>query len=378
MKYYIIAGETSGDMHAANLMHEIKKLDTNANFRCWGGDMMEKEGGEIVKHIKDLSFMGFVEVLMNIRTISKNLKFCKTDLLSYQPNALILVDFPGFNLRIAQFAKKNRLRIFYYISPSVWAWKESRVEIIKKSVDKLFAILPFEKDFYKKHNCDVDYEGHPLIDQIEKLKKQFSTREKFISENNLSGKKIIACLPGSRKQEIIKLLPEMSKQQKFFPDFELVIACAPNLSDEFYISILKNNQIKLLRNKTYELMHHSYAGIIKSGTSTLEAALFNLPEVCCYKGNPISIWIARKVANVKYISLPNLIMNKQVIKELIQENLNELQLKSELENIIFDINYRKKLQEDFTDLKELLGGPGASKRIAEKLVNFYLRDNTER
>ena len=362
-------------MHAANLMYEIKKLDTNANFRCWGGDMMEKEGGEIVKHIKDLSFMGFVEVLMNIRTISKNLKFCKTDLLSYQPDALILVDFPGFNLRIAQFAKKNGLKVFYYISPSVWAWKESRVEIIKKSVDKLFAILPFEKDFYKKHNFDVDYEGHPLIDQIEKLKKQFSTREKFITDNNLNGKKIIACLPGSRKQEIIKLLPEMSKQQQFFPDFEFVIACAPNLSDEFYLSILKNNQIKLLRNKTYELMHHSHAGIIKSGTSTLEAALFNLPEVCCYKGNPISIWIARKVAKVKYISLPNLIMNKLLIKELIQENLNELQLKSELENIIYDINYRNKLQEDFTYLKELLGGPGASKRIAEKLVNFYLQKN---
>jgi lipid-A-disaccharide synthase len=375
LKYYIIAGETSGDMHAANLMYEIKKLDTNANFRCWGGDMMEKEGGVIVKHIKDLSFMGFVEVLMNIRTISKNLKFCKTDLLSYQPDALILVDFPGFNLRIAQFAKKNGLKVFYYISPSVWAWKESRVEIIKKSVDKLFAILPFEKDFYKKHNCDVDYEGHPLIDQIEKLKKQFSTREKFITDNNLNGKKIIACLPGSRKQEIIKLLPEMSKQQQFFPDFEFVIACAPNLSDEFYLSILKNNQIKLLRNKTYELMHHSHAGIIKSGTSTLEAALFNLPEVCCYKGNPISIWIARKVAKVKYISLPNLIMNKLLIKELIQENLNELQLKSELENIIYDINYRNKLQEDYTYLKELLGGPGASKRIAEKLVNFYLQKN---
>jgi len=227
--------------------------------------------------------------------------------------------------------------------------------------------------FYKKHNCDIDYEGHPLIDQIEKLKKQFSTREEFIIDNNLSGKKIIACLPGSRKQEIVKLLPEMVKQIKYFPDFEFVVACAPNLSDDFYYSILKNQQLKLIRNKTYELMHHSYAGIIKSGTSTLEAALFNLPEVCCYKGNPISIWIARKVAKVIYISLPNLIMNGHIIKELIQENLNENQLKLELEKIINDSNYRNKMLDDFTELKNLLGGAGASKRIADILVNVYLR-----
>ena len=357
-------------MHASNLMHEIKKIDLEASFRCWGGDLMENEGGEIIKHIKDLSFMGFIEVLMNIRTISENLRFCKNDLLANKPDALILVDFPGFNLRIAQFAKDNGIKVFYYISPSVWAWKESRVEIIKKSVDKLFVILPFEKDFYKKHNCEVEYYGHPLIDQVEKLKKQFTARDQFIIDNQLTGKKIIACLPGSRKQEIIKLLPEMVKQQSNFPEYEFVFAAASTLPDDFYYSIVNNSKLKLLRGKTYELMFHSHAGIIKSGTSTLEAALFNLPEVCCYKGNPVSIWIARKVAKVKYISLPNLIMNKPVIKELIQEDLNENNLRVELEKLINDKECRDKINDDFLILKNLLGGSGASERIAEKLVNY--------
>jgi len=370
LKFYIIAGEASGDMHAANLMHEIKQLDTNAEFRCWGGDRMQSEGGKIVKHIKELAFMGFVEVLINIRTISKNLKFCKQDVIAYQPDALLLVDYPGFNLRIAQYAKSKGLKVFYYISPSVWAWKESRVEIIKKSVDKLFAILPFEKDFYKKHQCDIDYEGHPLIDEIEKVKLKIPSREQFINENQLSGKKIIACLPGSRKQEIKLLLTEMLKQQSNFPDYEFVVAAAPNLPLEFYTSILGNQKIKLLTGKTYDLLFHAHAGIIKSGTSTLEAALFGLPEVCCYKGNAISIWIARKVAKVKYISLPNLIMNKEVIKELIQEEMNEENLKNELQKIILQTPERNKMEHEFNNLKMLLGGSGASKRIAHKLINY--------
>ncbi len=370
MKYYIIAGEASGDMHASNLMHEIKLLDANAEFRCWGGDRMQAEGGKIVKHIKELAFMGFVEVLMNIRTISKNLKFCKKDVAAYQPDALLLVDYPGFNLRIAQYAKSKGLKVFYYISPSVWAWKESRVEIIKKSVDKLFAILPFEKDFYKKHHCDIDYEGHPLIDEIEKVKLNIPNWEQFVNENQLSGKKIIACLPGSRKQEIKLLLSEMLKQQSNFPEYEFVVAGAPNLPIEFYTSVLGNHKIKLLAGKTYDLLFHAHAGIIKSGTSTLEAALFGLPEVCCYKGNAISIWIAKKVAKIKYISLPNLIMNKAVIKELIQEEMNEENLKTELQKIILQTTERDKMENDFKDLKNLLGGSGASKRIAQKLMNY--------
>jgi lipid-A-disaccharide synthase len=374
LKYYIIAGEASGDMHAANLMHEIKLLDIDADFRCWGGDRMLAEGGNVIKHIRELAFMGFVEVLLNIRTISKNLNFCKKDLIAYQPDALILVDYPGFNLRIAEYAKSKGLKVFYYISPSVWAWKESRVEIIKKSVDKLFAILPFEKDFYKKHQCDIDYEGHPLIDEIEKVKLKIPTREKFIIDNQLSGKKIIACLPGSRKQEIKLLLPEMIKQQKYYPEYEFVVAAAPNLPIEFYNSILGNQQVKMLSGKTYDLLFHSHAGIIKSGTSTLEAALFGLPEVCCYKGNPISIWIAKKVAKVKYISLPNLIMDKSMIKELIQDEMNEENLKNELTQIAGKTTQREKMIHDFEELKNVLGGSGASKRIAQKLID-YLKTN---
>jgi len=374
LKYYIIAGEASGDMHAANLMNELKKLDANTHFRCWGGDRMKKEGGEIIKHIKDLAFMGFAEVLMNIRTISKNINFCKKDILEYKPDALLLVDYPGFNLRIAEYAKKNGINVYYYISPSVWAWKESRIEIIKHAVDKLFVILPFEKPFYAKHNCDVEYEGHPLLDEIEKVKQTISTKEQFIKENNLSGKPIIACLPGSRKQEIKVILPAMFAQVKHFPDYEFVIAVAPNLPISYYHSFEGIKNVKLISDKTYDLLHHAHAGLIKSGTSTLEAALFNLPEVCCYAGNPLSIWIAKRLTNINYISLPNLIMDKPLIKELLQGDMNEKQMQQELRAIIIEGDKRKKMIEDFKALHQLLGGQGASKRIAYKLYN-YIKQN---
>lgn len=374
MNYYFIAGEASGDLHAANLMSELKKLDSAAHFRCWGGDRMKSEGGEIIKHIKDLAFMGFAEVVMNLRTISNNLKFCKEDILKHKPDALVLVDYPGFNLRIAEYAKKHGLRVYYYISPSVWAWKESRVEIVKRAIDKMFVILPFEKPFYAKHQCEVDYEGHPLLDEIEKVRQHIPTKEQFIKENNLSGKPIIACLPGSRKQEVKKILPAMLNQIKHFPEYEFVVAAAPNISSDFYYSLGDFKNVKLLIGKTYELLQHSHAGLIKSGTSTLEAALFNLPEVCCYAANSITVWIAKRIAKVKYVSLPNLIMDKPVIRELLQEDMNEELMKQELLSIVKEGTKREEMLANFKTLTQMLGGTGASKRVAQKLYT-YLKEN---
>ncbi|MDP2388597.1 MAG: lipid-A-disaccharide synthase [Bacteroidota bacterium] len=375
MKYYIIAGEASGDLHGANLLSELKKLDSQAAFRCWGGDKMKAEGAEVVKHISELAFMGFAEVLLNIRTIAKNLKFCKEEILKHRPDVLILIDYPGFNLRIAEFAHKNGIKVFYYISPTIWAWKESRVEIVKRAVDKMFVILPFEKPFYAKHNCEVDYEGHPLIDEIEKIKKEIPSLEDFVKENKLSGKPIIACLPGSRKQEIIKMLSVMLTMQKHFPDHELVIAGAPNLSEEYYNSICPLNGTKIISGKTYHLLHHAKAGMIKSGTSTLEAALFNVPQVCCYLGNAATVWVAKKIAKVQWISLPNLIMGKEVIKELIQGELNETKLKAELQLLIQEGEYRNEMLYTYTQLNQLLGGKGASERIAKKMYSYLITKN---
>lgn len=375
MKYYIIAGEASGDLHGANLLSELKKLDSEASFRCWGGDKMQAQGAVIAKHIKDLAFMGFVEVLMNIRTITKNIRFCKDDILNHRPDVLILIDYPGFNLRMAEFAHKNGIKVFYYISPTVWAWKEGRVEIVKRAVDKMFVILPFEKPFYAKHNCEVDYEGHPLIDEIEKIKKEIPSYEDFIKENNLSGKPIIACLPGSRKQEISKMLSVMLTMQKHFPEYELVIAGAPNLSEEYYNSICNLNGAKIISGKTYHLLHHAKVGLIKSGTSTLEAALFNLPEVCCYSANAASIWIAKKFVNIKYFSLPNLIMDKKVITELLQEQLTEENLKTELQLVIQEGTHRTEMLNNFEQLNQLLGGTGASERIAKKMYSYLITKN---
>ena len=375
MKYYIIAGEASGDLHGANLLSELKKLDSQASFRCWGGDKMKAEGAEIVKHISELAFMGFAEVLLNIKTITKNIKFCKEEILNHRPDVLILIDYPGFNLRIAEFAHKNGIKVFYYISPTIWAWKESRVEIVKRAVDKMFVILPFEKPFYAKHHCDVDYEGHPLIDEIEKIKKEIPSFEDFVKENKLSGKPIIACLPGSRKQEIIKMLSVMLTMQKHFPDHELVVAGAPNLSEEYYNSICSLNGTKIISGKTYHLLHHAKAGLIKSGTSTLEAALFNVPQVCCYSGNAATVWIAKKIAKVKWISLPNLIMGEEVVKELIQEELNETKLKAELQLLLQEGEYRNAMLNTYAQLNQLLGGKGASGRIAKKMYSYLITKN---
>lgn len=363
MNYYIIAGEASGDLHASNLMKELKCTDAKAQFRCWGGDLMKEQGATIVKHYRDLAFMGFTEVLMNLRTIFKNIELCKKDISQNKPDVLILVDYPGFNLRIAEYAKTIGIKTFYYISPQVWAWKESRVHKIKRIVDKMFVILPFEKEFYQRYNYEVDFVGHPLLDAVQ----QFSLQHNSLSIN--SSKPIIALLPGSRKQEIATILPLMLSMQKHYPDFQFVIAGAPSQHKEFYQTFIRNADVKIVFNQTYQLLQKAEAALVTSGTATLEAALFGVPEVVCYKGGAISYSIAKKLVKVKYISLVNLIMDKEIVKELIQNELNETNLKIELDKL-FNSNSRKNMLNDYAELKTKLGGSGASKKTAELMFSY--------
>lgn len=370
MKFYIIAGEASGDLHASNLMRELKKLYAGISFRCWGGDLMQHQGGILVKHYQELAFMGFTEVLLNLKTILKNINLCKKDILEYKPDALILVDYPGFNLRIAEFAKKHGIKVFYYISPQVWAWKQSRVYHIKKYIDRMFVILPFEKSFYKKFGYDVDFVGHPLLDVLEQRKEKKESFNEFISKNNLSNKPIVAILPGSRKQEIEKMLPLMSRMSANFPEYQFVIAGIEMHSKDFYLSLTRDTNTRIVFNKTYSLLEHSYAALVTSGTATLETALFGVPEVVCYKGGIISFQIAKRLVNVKYISLVNLIMDKEVVKELVQNEFNEKNLRSEIEKLIKENSYRKNMTSEFDILRSKLGGTGASERTAQLMANY--------
>ncbi len=362
MKYYIIAGEASGDLHGANLMKALRQKDARADFRIWGGDLMQSAGGDLRKHYRDLAFMGFLEVVKNLRTIFKNIAFCKTDILDYQPDVLILIDYPGFNLRIAKWAKANNIRVFYYISPQIWAWHTSRVHGIKKCVDKMFVILPFEKDFYQKYNYQADFVGHPLLDAIA----QFEPDADFRQKNNLSEKPIIALLPGSRKQEITQLLPVMLVATKYFPDYQFVIAGAPSQQQDFYESIftkVKNANIKLIFNQTYQLLSVSTAALVTSGTATLETALFNVPEVVCYKGSSVSYQIAKRLIDLKYISLVNLIADEEVVKELIQDECNEKNIQNELLNIL-NIDNQIFIKNKYQKIRLQLGDAGASERCA--------------
>ena len=366
MKYYIIAGEASGDLHGSNLMKSILKKDPNAEFRFWGGDLMQAVGGTMVKHYRDLAFMGFVEVLMNLRTILTNIKICKEDLKQYQPDTLILIDYPGFNLRVAEFAKSLGIKVIYYISPQLWAWKEGRVKKIRDHVDEMLVILPFEKDFYKKHKVDVHFVGHPLLDAIKDLPS--INEEEFKKANHLNNKEIIALLPGSREQEVVKMLRLMLSVRPYFPDYQFVIAGAPSLPKEFYQSYVDEN-VHFVSNKTYDLLRCSKAALVTSGTATLETALLNIPEVVCYRSSKISYEIGKRLIgkNIKYISLVNLIMDREVVTELIQDELNTSNLVKELQ-LVLDSN-RAKILSDYEDLRIKLGNRGASDNAAEIIVN---------
>lgn len=411
MKYYIIAGEASGDLHGSNLIKELQKLDLAADIRCWGGDMMQSTGATLVKHYRDLAFMGFTEVIMNLKTILSNLKFCKEDILKFKPDVLVLIDYPGFNLRIAEWAKgisnkefeiskeeknassnsqlktgNSKLKTVFYISPQVWAWKESRVPKMKKCIDKMIVILPFEKEYYKnKWNWAVDYVGHPLVEVVEQFKvdslklkqlddtlnmqSSISNIEQEAENSKLKTQNFIALLPGSRKQEIKKKLPIMLQVSKAFPQYQFVLAKAPALEDEFYASFMQHyTNVSSVRNKTYELLMQSKAALVTSGTATLETALFGVPEVVCYKGSKISYEIAKRLIKIKFISLVNLIMDRPVVKELIQDDLTVENIKKELSLLLFDESKKQLVKNDYDDLKNVLSGNGNASANAAAII----------
>ncbi len=370
MKYYLIAGEASGDLHASNLMRGIKKNDPNAEFRYFGGDLMKAQGGTLVKHYRDMAFMGFVEVLMNLRSISKNLKACKEDIIAYKPDVVILVDYPGFNLRIARFAKESGLKVFYYIAPKVWAWNESRVKLLKSYVDQLFIIFPFEIEYFRKHSIEPIFEGNPSIDAIAFKMNKEQTFDEFVKQNNLPSKPIIAIVAGSRKQEIKYNLPQMLKMVEKFPDYQFVIAGAPSLHFSVYQKHIKETPVSIVYNQTYQLFKHSTLALVTSGTATLESALINTPEVVCYKGGFFSMLIAWIVIKVKYISLVNLNMNREVVTELKQYDLNPTRLFKEVSLILPGSPRRDEMLNDFDKLREILGGEGASERVGARVVSL--------
>lgn len=369
MKYYIIAGEASGDLHASNLMKELALLDTQAKFRCWGGDLMQAAGGELVKHYRSLAFMGFTEVLLNLGTILNNLAFCKKDLEAFNPDVVILVDYPGFNLRMAKFAHRKGLKVFYYISPQIWAWKQSRVHDIKQYVDKMFVILPFEKDFYASHNMEVDFVGHPLHDAIAGDKNLTATDD-FKAQHHLGEKPIIALLPGSRKQEIERVLPIMLSVVPDFNDLQFVVAGVSSVGEGFYDKFLLVQKAKVILDNTRVLLRNSQAALVTSGTATLETAMLGIPEVVCYKGGQFSYFIARQLIKIPYISLVNLIVGREVVKELIQGQLTRDALSRELTRILSGQEYRANMLKDYAELDHLLGEGLASQKAARLMMNY--------
>jgi lipid-A-disaccharide synthase len=366
MKYYIIAGEASGDLHGSNLMKELYKKDPQADIRFWGGDLMEGVGGTLVKHYRELAFMGFAEVVQNLRTILNNIKFCKKDIAVFRPDAIIFIDYPGFNMRIAQWAKKEGYSTHYYISPQIWAWKESRIKAIKRDVDHMYIILPFENDFYQnKHSFKVEFVGHPLIDAIHN--RNAAEPDVFRKEFNLDDRPVIALLPGSRKQEITKMLEGMLSVIEDFPDYQFVVAGAPSQDYAFYEQFLKGKDVKFVPNRTYDLLSVAHAALVTSGTATLETALFKVPEVVCYKGGWISYQIAKRIITLKYISLVNLIMDEEIVKELIQENFNTKNIRQELQKILTP-EHRVTLLKQYDLLEKKLGGDGASEKTAALII----------
>jgi len=370
MKYYLVAGEASGDLHGANLIKALKAQDTQAEFRFFGGDLMQAEGGTLVKHYADMGFMGFLEVALNLNKIFKNLKFCREDILAWQPDALVLIDFPGFNLRIAEYAKKHGVLVCYYISPKVWAWNQKRVLKIKRIVDHLFCILPFEVDFYKKWDMKVDYVGNPLLDAIS----AFKPNPNFLKENGIEHKKIIALLPGSRRQEISLVLPDMLAVTEKYPEYQFVVAGAPTFSLEYYSQFIGEKNIPVVFNATYDILNAAEAGIITSGTAVLETALFHVPQVVVYKGSKISVGIARMVVKIRFISLVNLIMDKLVVKELIQQECTPKAIGAELDNLVLNQNYRQQMLDNYAELDQKMGTPGASTKTAA-LILKYIRNS---
>uniref|UniRef100_UPI0032164924 lipid-A-disaccharide synthase n=1 Tax=uncultured Draconibacterium sp. TaxID=1573823 RepID=UPI0032164924 len=376
MKYYIIAGEASGDLHGSNLMKELKAADTDAQFRFFGGDLMQEVGGELVKHYREMAFMGFLNVLLNIRTISRNMEFCKKDVLRFQPDVLILIDYAGFNLRIAEFAKQNNIKVYYYISPKLWAWKEYRVKKIRAYVDEMFTIFPFETAFFKKHGVDVNYVGNPLLDSIGAFQESAKTKAEFLKEHQLDDRPVIALLAGSRVQEIKYILSVMKEAVAGRKGYQFVLPGVNSIDRSLYEKILEGSEIKLVFNATYDVLNHAYVALVTSGTASLETALFNVPQTVLYKmeGGVVMDFFARRLLKIPWASLVNIILQKFAIQEYIQVEMTVKNVSNELDKLLNDVAYRQKIFDDYKTMKELMGEPGCSKRAAEKMVELLESD----
>lgn len=370
MRYFLIAGEASGDLHSSNLVSAIREKDKHAEFRAWGGDLMAAEGVEVLKHYRELDFMGFTEVLMNLRSILKNFRQCKADIQQFKPDAVILVDYPGFNLRMAKWLHESGIPVIYYISPQVWAWKQSRVKKIKRFVDRMLVILPFEQAFYAGFDYGVDFVGHPLLDAIRNYREEAPSKEAIREEFSPEGKPVVSLLPGSRKQEVGVMLPVMLGLSRDYPEYQFVVGEASSLEKSFYDEICAGYPVMRARSRTYDLLSVSHAAAVTSGTASLETALFGVPEVICYKGSKISYEIARRIVRISYIGLANLIMDRSIIKELIQDEMSYPMLKAEMHKLLFSEEYRSGMKEDFAFLREKLGGTGASSRAAGIITDY--------
>lgn len=379
MKYYLIVGEASGDLHASQLMVELKRQDPSASFRFFGGDLMKEVGGTLVRHYKDLAFMGFIPVLLNLPTILSNMRFCKRDIKEWNPDVVILVDYPGFNLKIAKYIKKNTsIPVYYYISPKIWAWKEYRIKNIRRDVDRMFSILPFEVDFYKQHNYEVQYIGNPTVDEVAQFRATYKESfAGFTSRVGLSSEKpIIALLAGSRKQEIKDNLPLMIRAAAAYKDFQLVLAGAPGIAPDYYEEYIKGCDLKVVFDETYSILSHAHTALVTSGTATLETALFKVPQLVCYY-TPMGKLIAflrKHVLKVKYISLVNLIVDKLIIQELVADTMTLTHLNQELERLILDKAYRAKMKADYDEMEHILGEVGAPQHAAKQMIEYLNKD----
>jgi len=373
MRYYLIAGEASGDLHGSNLMKELKAGDPKADFRFFGGDLMQAVGGSLVKHYREMAFMGFLNVILNIRTIKRNLELCQEDILEYQPDVIILIDYPGFNLRIAEFAKKYNIKVFYYISPKLWAWKEYRVKKVREFVDEMFTIFPFETEFYKKHGIDVHYVGNPLMDSLAEFQQKKQTEIDFRKNNQLGNKKLVALLAGSRVQEIKRTLPVMVKIAELFSDFQFVVAGVKSIDAALYKKYIQDKNIPVVYDQTYDLLNNAHTALVASGTAALEAALLRVPQTVIYKveGGWLTDFIFRHfIFKMVGVSLPNIIMNREIVPEYIQVKMTLLNVKNEMQKLLFDESYRKKIRKDYDLLLSFMGSPGCSKRAAEQMIEL--------
>ncbi len=373
MRYYLVAGEASGDLHGSNLMKELKLADKNAEFRFFGGDLMQAVGGKLVKHYREMAFMGFVQVVLNFKSINRNMKFCKADLLDFQPDVLILIDYPGFNLRIAEFAKQNNIRVFYYISPKLWAWKAYRVKKIKEVVDEMFTIFPFETEFFEKFKFRVNYVGNPVLDSIAGFRLKALSKNEFLKNNDLDDRPVVALLAGSRVHEIKRTLPLMVKIAGLFPGFQFVVAGVKSVDAKLYKTNLSGTTVKLIFDQTYDILNNAYTALVASGTAALETALFKVPQAVIYKmegGWLVDAIMRNFVLKTIGVALPNIIMNKLIISEFIQMRMTLKNVKAEMEKLLFDERYRERIFDDYNRLKELMGEAGSSKRAAQKMIEL--------